>query len=42
MLRKIQAGFSHFNTVCPLFYASLREAHGLGVPENECREKYGG
>jgi hypothetical protein len=42
MLRKIEVGFSHFNTLCPLFYASLWEAHGMGVPENECREEYGG
>ena len=42
MLRKIQAALSHFNIVCPLFYASLRETRELGVPENERREKYGG
>jgi len=42
MLRKIQAGSSHFNTACPLFYASLGEAHGLGVPKNECRQEYEG
>jgi hypothetical protein len=35
MLTEILAACNHFNTVCLLFYTSLREAHEFRVPENK-------